>query len=61
MLIMVPLCPFFKLTANAAQIQCNQEFDISYPTVHCFFSFNFTLIRNGMNLVNIVDARLTTI
>ena len=31
---MVLLCPFFKLTANAAQIQCNQQFDISYPTVH---------------------------
>ena len=22
---------FFNLTTNAAQIQCNQQFDISYP------------------------------
>ena len=23
-----------KLTVNAAQIECNQQFDSSYPTVH---------------------------
>ena len=33
---------FFNLTAIAAQIQCCQQFDITYPTVHSFL-LNFLL------------------
>ena len=38
---MVPLCPFFNLTANAGRIKRNQQFDISNSPVHSF-KLNFT-------------------